>query len=505
MTVVYEFGNRYVTQLHTPHHIVRLLRNDGTRMSDPLVVVGGDAAGLSAASKCKRDDPEREVIVYERGRWVSYAHCGTPYYVKGEVESLSDLLTLSPTAIEERGITLHREHEVVDVDPNAQSVTVQTNGETFEQPYGDLLVATGARAVSEPITGATLDGVFTLHGLDSAAAIRAYLSDPSEDGVRTDSENVDAALVRKYAAATPPRSTVIIGGGYVGVEMAEALREHGLDVHLFQRPNQLLPPFGDAVGSGVAETLRENDVTLHLETEVEELVGDGCVEAVVADGERFSVDLALVGIGIRPNTSLVEGTGVELGASGAIATDKYGRTNEPHVYAAGDCAESRHAVTGEPDWVPLGLTANRAGRAIGQTIAGTPTSVGEVAGTAAVKAFDCECGRTGILDPERARAAGFDPVTETITASSRSGYYPGAADTTVTLVADRSSGRLLGGSIVGTDRAAVRIDTLATAIGGDLTIGELERLDLAYAPPFSPVWDPVLVAAKVLNGKFTDE
>lgn len=170
------------------------------------------------------------------------------------------------------------------------------------------------------------------------------------------------------------------------------------------------------------------------------------------------------------------------------------------MYAAGDCAENRHRVTGEPAWVPLGLTANRAGRAVGATVAGDPTPVGGVAGTAAVKAFDLECGRTGLLDHEKAHDAGFDPVSRTITAGSRSDYYPGAAETTVTLTADEESERLLGGSIVGTDRAAVRIDTVATALGAELTVGELERQDLAYAPPFSPVWDPVLVAAKVLNG-----
>jgi NADPH-dependent 2,4-dienoyl-CoA reductase/sulfur reductase-like enzyme len=163
-----------------------------------------------------------------------------------------------------------------------------------------------------------------------------------------------------------------------------------------------------------------------------------------------------------------------------------------------------HAVTGEPDWVPLGLTANRAGRAVGQTVAGDPEPVGDIAGTAVLKAFDLECGRTGIVDHERAREAGFDPVSETITAGSRSGYYPGNAETTVTLVADRDSGRVLGGTIAGEDRAAIRIDTLATALESDMTVSELERLDLAYAPPFSPVWDPVLVAAKVVGGSLGD-
>jgi NADPH-dependent 2,4-dienoyl-CoA reductase/sulfur reductase-like enzyme len=284
--------------------------------------------------------------------------------------------------------------------------------------------------------------------------------------------------------------------------MAEAFDAHDVDVHLFQRSERLLPPFGDAVGDAVADHLRERDVELHLDREVERLAGDGRVERVVCTGgAEQAVDAAVVGIGVAPETEIVADTPVELGDSGAIAVDDYGRTSVDGVYAAGDCAEDDHAVTGRPTWVPLGLTANRAGRAVGATVAGDPTPVGEVAGTAVVKAFELECGRTGFVGDAEARAAGFDPVTETITAGSRSGYYPGAAETTVTLTADRGTGRLLGGSIVGRDHAAVRIDTVATALSGGLTVGELERTDLAYAPPFSPVWDPVLVAAKVLGGR----
>ncbi|WP_435064197.1 FAD-dependent oxidoreductase [Halobaculum sp. EA56] len=473
-------------------------------MTDPVVVIGGDAAGLSAASKLSREDPDREVIVFERGEWVSYAHCGIPYYVKGEVDSLTDMLSLSPPEIEGRGIDLRREHEVLAVDADAERVRVRGPDGEFDQPYGEVLVATGARPVSDPIPGSDLDGAFTVHGLDSAASLRAALTPPEAFSVDAlgGGEFVDREAAERYGAMTPPETAAIVGGGYVGVEMAEALAAHDLDVHLFQRPETLLPPFGEAVGSEVAGTLREQGVTLHLGTEVERLVGsDGRVSGLrCGDGTELSVGLAVVGIGVRPNVEVVRDTPVALGDSGAIAVDEYGETSVDGVYAAGDCAEARHVVTGEPTWVPLGLTANRAGRAIGRTLAGDPTPVGGVAGTAVVKASDLECGRTGLTDLDEAREAGFDPVAETITAGSRSGYYPGAADTTVRLVADRGSGRLLGGSIVGTDRAAVRIDTVATALEGGLAVDEMERLDLAYAPPFSPVWDPVLVAAKVLNG-----
>jgi len=473
---------------------------------DPFVVVGGDAAGLSAASKCKRTEPDREVIVFEKGSWVSYAHCGMPYFVKGEVDRLDDLLSLSPAEIDERGIALRRGHEVTAVDTDAETVTVRNPDGTVEQPYGDLLIATGAHALTDPIEGADLDGVHTMHGLDSAAGVRAHLLDPGADHLAEIGGEafVDRERVERYGALDPPETVAIVGGGYVGIEMAEAFTAHQCDVHLFQRGEHVLDPFGEAVAEAVEAELREQGVSLHLGEEVKRLAGDGNgqVERLeCASGSALDVDLALVGIGIRPNTDLVAGTLVETGVAGAIETDGYGRTSVDGVYAAGDCATMAHAVTGEQDWVPLGLTANRAGRAIGATVAGDPTPVGDVAGTAVVKAFDCEAGRTGITDPEEAREAGFEPVGETITAGSRSGYYPGAAETTVTLVGDRETGRLLGGTIVGSDRAAIRIDTLAAAIEGDATVGELERMDLAYAPPFSPVWDPVLVAAKVLNGQ----
>ena len=470
---------------------------------DPFVVVGGDAAGLSAASKFRRE-ADRDVVVFERGRWISYAHCGEPYFVKGTVERLTDLLSLSPADVADRGIDLRRGHEVVSVSPEERTVTVEADGDRFDQPYAELLVATGASATTGALDTA-LDGVFTIHGLDSAAATDAYLTSPAEyDWSRLGDGPVDEARVERNAALDPPERAAVVGGGYVGVEMAEALVARGVDVHLFQRPEHLLPPFGEAVGERVADHLAEQGVTVHTGASVTKLVGDGRIEAVAYDGERLPVGMAVIGIGVTPNTAPLDGTGVDRGPGTAVRTDAYGRTSLPAVYAAGDVATARHAVTGAETWVPLGLTANRAGRAVGATVAGDPTPVGEVAGTAVVKAFDLECGRVGLTDEGTAAAAGFDPASETISAGSRSGYYPGGDETTVTLLADRTTGRVLGGAIAGRDRAAIRIDTLATAIESDLTVAELERLDLAYAPPFSPVWDPVLVAAKVLNGRLDD-
>ena len=427
-------------------------------MSDTFVVVGGDAAGMSAASKAKRADPELDVVVFEKGGWVSYAACGMPYYVKGEVEDIADLVTVTPEEFrEKRDIDLRTGHEVVGIDPEAETVTVKRDGETVDQPYDHLLVATGANAIEPPFDGLDLDGVFTIHDMDDADAIENYVTEHS------------------------PGSAAIVGGGYVGIEMVEALSAHGVEVHL-----------------------REQGVQLHLDTAVSGFEGGERVRRVALDDESHPAEVAIVGVGVEAEADLAADAGIEPRKTGAITTDEYGRTNYESIYAAGDCAEARHVVTGEPDHVPLALTASRGGRAIGQTVVGDPEPGGEIAGTAIVKAFEIGAARTGILDEERAQKAGFDPVSVTITAPTRAHYYPGGAELTVTLVADRDSGRLLGGSVVGQE-GAKRVDTVATALTAGMTVTELRNADLAYAPPFSPVWDPILTAAKVLEGELAGE
>ncbi|QSG02549.1 FAD-dependent oxidoreductase [Natranaeroarchaeum sulfidigenes] len=446
-------------------------------MDDPFVIIGGDAAGMSAASKAKREAPDLDVVVFEQGEWVSYAACGMPYYVKGEVDELDDLVAVEPeTFRDKRDVDLRTGHEVVGIDPTAQTVTVSTDEETFVQPYHSLLIGTGARAIEPPFDGLDLDGVFTLRSMDEAAAIQRYVSDAK------------------------PASAAIVGGGYVGVEMAEALTERGLDVSIYEMLPRTLQPFGEETARTVEDHLREHGVDLHLDTAVEGFIGEETVAGIEHDGGVDDTDLVIVGVGVAPNVELAEQAGIELGPTGAIATDEYGRTNYADVYAAGDCAEATNVVTGDPDHVPLALTANRAGRAIGTTVAGDPTETGGTAGTAIVKAFDLGAARTGVLNEEQAREAGFDPVAVTIDAPTRPHYYPGGSELTVTLVADRGTSQVLGASMVGGD-GVKRIDTVATALGSGLTVTELQNLDLAYAPPFSPVWDPVLTAAKVLAGK----
>ena len=452
-------------------------------MTEPFVIVGGDAAGMSAASKARREDPDLDIVAFEKGEWVSYGACGLPYYVKGEIDELDDLVSVTAEEFrEERNIDLYTHHEVVEIDPETKSVTVEGPEETFEQPYGTLLISTGASAVLPPFEGIDLDGVHTLHSLPAGGEIRQAIEAP--EGQR-------------------PDTVGIVGGGYIGIEMAEAFRGQGMDVHLFEMLPHVLGPFGTMVAEKVEEELVGQGVELHLDSTVEGFEGETEVTAVRTQSDTVPVDMVVVGVGVAPNADIAEAAGIEIGDTGAIATDEYGRTNVPDVFAAGDVAENTHVVTGEPDHVPLALTANRAGRAIGQTVTGTPTEVGEIAGTAVVKAFDLEAARTGIIDEQRAMDAGFDPVSATITSASRAGYYPGGSPVHVNLVADRESKAVLGASMVGKEGVSKRIDTIATSLFAGMTVSEVEYLDLSYAPPFGPTWDPVLTAAKVLSGKLS--
>ncbi|WP_042661801.1 FAD-dependent oxidoreductase [Haloferax sp. ATB1] len=465
-----------------------------------FVVVGGDAAGMSAASKAKRDDPNVDVIVFEQGEWVSYGACGLPYYIKGEIQSLEDLVSVSPEEFrEDRDIDLRIGHEVVDIDPSNRTVTARSDAGEVVQEYDHLLVATGSEAVAPPIDGLDRTGVYTLGSMSDGKDLREYVGRARSEGELQQPDRGPACQFLE----TCNGPVGIVGGGYIGVEMAEALAENGFEVHLFQRGDRILKQFSAATSEAVFDHLNEQNVAIYLNAEVRELAGDDAVQAVVTGDDRVPVEMVLVGTGVRPRTDLAKDAGIELGETGAIATDAYRETNLPDVYAAGDCAEAEHVVTSEQVYVPLALTANRHGRAIGQTIAGTPTEGGGVAGTAAVKAFEVEAARTGILDHETARDAGFDPVTETIEAKSRAGYYPEGGTVRVTLTVDGPSGRVLGGSLVSEygEGAVHRSHALVSAVTEGITVDELSNYDLAYAPPFNTTWDPILTAAKVVDSR----
>ncbi|SIS03706.1 Pyridine nucleotide-disulphide oxidoreductase [Natronorubrum thiooxidans] len=302
-------------------------------MTDTFVVVGGDAAGMSAASKAKRDDPDLEVVVFEKGEWVSYGACGLPYYIKGEIQSLEALVSVTPEEFrEERDIDLRTGHEVVAIDPDDRTVTAESGSETVVQSYDHLLIATGAAAVVPEIDGTDREGVYTLGSMSDGKELREYVARARSEESFQQPDRGPAC--RFLEDCTGPVG--VVGGGYIGLEMAEALAANGFEVNLFQRGDRLLKGFSEETSEHVADHLRDEDVADHLNASVEELAGGEAVEAVVTADDRVAVEMVLLGTGVRPRTGLAENAGIEIGETGAIATDAYRETSAPDVYAAGD-------------------------------------------------------------------------------------------------------------------------------------------------------------------------
>ncbi|MEZ4731195.1 MAG: FAD-dependent oxidoreductase [Caldilineaceae bacterium] len=446
------------------------------------VIIGGDAAGMSAASKIKRELTDAEVIVFERSQYISYSACGMPYWIAGVIESDRRLIVLTPErARERRGIDVRIGHEVVAIDPAAKTVTVQRRdrGETFVQPYETLVIATGASALKPPIPGLELPGVFTLRAIPDAQRIFHYLEQHQ------------------------PQRAVIIGGGYIGVEMAEALQARGLAVALVEMLPQLMPNFDADMVEEVTTHLAENGVQIYTGTRVNLLEQMGTQLSVqLSAGEPLAADLVLVSTGVRPNRELAKDAGLRLGQTGAIWVDAHMRTSDPHIYAAGDCVEHYHIVLGENAWIPLATSANKGGRIAGDNISGNASTFPGIAGTAVVKVFDYTMAVTGLTERQAIQsgkwgANGEDVGSTVITAWEKAGYWPGAEKIKVKLVYTKSDGRILGGQIVGKAGVNKRIDIIATALSARMTVETLGMLDLSYAPPYSPTYDPVQVCANV--------
>ncbi len=440
-----------------------------------IVVIGGVAAGMSAASQARRRRPEAEVVVLERGPHVSYGACGMPYNIEDPARTMDDLVVLTPADVRERGIDLRLRHRACGVDSVRRVVVVQdlVGGGTIELEYDSLVLATGAAPVQPPIPGLDHPRVFLLRELTDGQALKQHL------------------------AEAQPARTVIVGAGYIGMEMAEALRGRGLAVTVVEKMDQVTPGYDPVIAALVADALGRHGVSVETGVAVqavEEVEGDGLT--VRTDRGSIPTDMVLVAVGIRPRVELARSAGVALGQTGAIAVDEKMRTSVASVFAAGDCAEALHIVSGRPVWIPLGTTANKQGKVAGANAAGASERFPGVAGTAGFKVFDLEVGRTG-LGPAEAAALGMDVVTAISRQRSRAHGYPGGSPITTTLVAERGSGRLLGAQMAGVGVVAKRIDVFATALAAGFTIEALEGLDLSYAPPFAPVYDPILIAASV--------
>lgn len=434
-----------------------------------VIIVGGGPAGMTAASRIKRLKPSARVAVFERSGYVSYAPCGLPYYLGGLAESINQLVHYTVDIFRRRGIDVYTRAEVVEVVQGHAKVRVGGEERAFE--WDKLILATGARPRLPPIKGLNLEGVFTLRIL--------------EDGERAKQSIRDA------------RRVAVIGGGYIGLEVTENLKRIGKDVLLFEILPHVMPTLDSDVATLLEEELQRNGVELHLGERVVEIEGRGKVEKVVADKGEYRVDAVFVATGVTPEVELAKQLGAELGPTGAVRVNKRMETSVESVYAAGDVAETINLVTGKPDWFPLAPIANKMGYVAGSNVAGLSAEFPGAVGTAITKVFGLEVGRTGLTE-ERARKEGFDPVSIKVETATRPGYYPGGSRVTVKLIADRQSGRLLGGQVVGGEGVLARVNALATLLAKGGTVEDLFFADLAYAPPFAPVWDPLVVAARVM-------
>lgn len=444
-----------------------------------FVVIGGVAAGMSAASAVRRGSPESEVIVLEKGDFISYGACSLPYYISGIVEDYQQLIAFTPErAKEERGIDVWIRHEAMAIYPAKQTIAVldRSSGEEKSVPYDRLMIATGGIPISPPIPGINLPNVFQVRTLANGIDIKRYITDHT------------------------PQKAVIVGGGYIGLEMAEACKTLGMEVTILEKLGNLMGSMGADITSIIEDELNTHGIGVVKDVDIDsfEAVDGGCGYVVADDGkDRFEADLVLIAIGVRPRVDLARGAGIEAGETGAIAVDSTLRTNIEHIYAGGDCTEVTHLVSGGKAYIPLGTTANKQGRIAGRNmlVPGCCQFHG-VVGTAVVKVCDLEVARTGLSLME-ARRVGFEAVAVTITAHSRAASYPGNEKITVSLILDAASQRVLGAEMAGKDGVAKRIDVIAAALHNQMTVQALSQLDLSYAPPFAPVWDPILVAANV--------
>ncbi|MEU7971214.1 FAD-dependent oxidoreductase [Micromonospora sp. NPDC049089] len=448
-------------------------------MAQRLIVIGGDAAGMSAASQARRrrDRGDLEIVVFERGNFTSYSACGIPYWISGLVPGPEALIARDPETFRtEYAMDVRMRHEVTAIDLERREVVARdlTGGGEVRERFDDLMYATGAVPVKPQWAVTDADGVFGMQTLDDGAALRHWLdADPQ------------------------PRRAVVVGGGYIGVEIAEALIQRGLSVTLVEAGEQPMATVDADMAELVTEAMRSLGVTIRTSLPVTGLEQrDGRVSAVVTAEGPIPTDVVVLGLGVRPNAALAKAAGLPLGPTGAIRVDRRMRVPEhPGVWAAGDCVETLHRVSGLPVHVPLGTHANKQGRVAGINIGGGYATFTGVIGTAVTKVCDLEVGRTGLRERE-ATAAGFEFVSVIAESTNRAGYYPGARPMTVKLIAERPSGRLLGAQIVGWSEAAKRIDTLAVALWNGMTVDDMTQLDLGYAPPYAPVWDPVLIAAR---------
>lgn len=445
------------------------------------MVIGGDAAGMSAASQARRlkGPDELEIVAFERSRWTSYSACGIPYWVSGDVKHRDDLIARTPEEHRERDIDLRMRTEVTEIDVAGQRVRAldRESGEAYWTGFDKLVIATGARPVRPALPGIDAPGV---HGVQTLGDGQALL------------DSLDALDPGRR------RRAVVVGAGYIGVEMAEAMLQHGFEVTVLNRGKQPMATLDPDMGALVHEAMDGLGITTVNGAAVTAILTgpDGRVSEVATEERSYPADVVVLGIGVEPEAGLARAAGLAVGPHGGILTDLAMRAaGHENIWAGGDCVEVLDLVAGRTRHIALGTHANKHGQVIGSNVGGGYGTFPGVVGTAVSKVCDLEIARTGLREKD-ARAVGLRYVTATIESTQRAGYYPGAKPMTVKMIAEHRTGRLLGVQIVGREGSAKRVDVAAVALSAGMTVEQMTALDLGYAPPFSPVWDPVLVAAR---------
>ena len=447
-----------------------------------IIIIGGVTAGAKAAAKAHRVDPNNEIIIYQDEAEVSYSACGLPYVISGVIQDDRKIIIRQPEDFAIDGIDVFTNHRVLSIDQSNQQLTVRNLNNNSDEvvDYDRLILATGARSIIPTLEGITLAGVLTLRNIS------------------------DIGRFKKLLNTRRPKQAVIIGSGYIGVELAESFHQLGIKTTIVEKAARILPGFDPEMVQPVLDHLLENRVELILGDGLAKLHGEnGHVTAVETEsGKMIPAELVIIAIGAKPNVELAIAAGIELGITGAIAVDSRMETRISGIFAAGDCCETVNRVTGTPIWMPLGDIANLQGRVAGENAAGGNANFPGVFGTAIFKTFKLTVAITG-LSEQAAQEAGFEPMSIVMTGTDRARYYPGRQEFSLKLIADRQDSRLLGAQVIGCGNVDKIIDIAATALLGKLTCADLENADLAYSPPFSPALSTIIVAAGILKSKLT--
>ena len=443
-----------------------------------VVIVGGVAGGATAAARIRRLNEQAEIVVFERSGYISYANCGLPYYIGDVITDREDLTLQTPESFYSRfRVNMKVRHEVTAIHPDKKTVSVTNleTGEAFEESYDKLILSPGAKPTQPRLPGVGLSKLFTLRTVEDTFRIKDYINKNN------------------------PKSAVLAGGGFIGLELAENLRELGTDVTIVQSQKQLMMPFDADMAAFIHAEVRKHGIHLALGHKVEGFTEkDGGVDVLLSDGTSLHGDMAVLAIGVTPDTHLAKDAGLELGVRGSIVVNDRMETSVPDIYAAGDAVQVKHFVTGEDTLISLAGPANKQGRIIADNICGGDNRYMGSQGSSIIKVFDLTAASTGINETH-AKNAGIDADTVILSPMSHAGYYPGGKVMTIKVVFEKETYRLLGAQIVGYEGVDKRIDVLATAIRAKMTAIELKDLDLAYAPPYSSAKDPVNMAGFMID------